>query len=86
MTTSLRWTVHDLDAFPDDGKRREIIDGELYVTTPLNIYHQLVCGRLQAVLDEWTTSPHTARATRSARRCCRGLKRRWRACSPGCRS
>lgn len=56
MTTSLRWTSADLDAFPDDGKRREIIDGELYVTKQPNLYHQVVCGRIQAVLDEWSVS------------------------------
>jgi Uma2 family endonuclease len=55
MTTSLRWTIRDLDAFPDDGKRREIVDGELYVTTQPNIYHQTVIVRLGGMLDEWST-------------------------------
>jgi Uma2 family endonuclease len=54
MTTSLRWTSADLDAFPDDGKRREIIDGELYVTKQPNFYHQLVCSRINALLDDWS--------------------------------
>jgi len=53
MTTSLRWTSADLDAFPDDGKRREIIDGVLYETEPPHLYHQLVCGRISAALDNW---------------------------------
>lgn len=35
MTTTpnrVRWTTADLELFPDDGKRYEIIDGELIVT------------------------------------------------------
>ena len=31
MTTS-RWISQDLDLLPDDGKRYEIVDGELYVS------------------------------------------------------
>jgi hypothetical protein len=30
--TSLSWTSKDLELLPDDGKRYEIIDGELYVS------------------------------------------------------
>ncbi len=34
MTESLlRWTSADLETLPDDGKRYEIIAGELYVST-----------------------------------------------------
>ena len=32
MSTSLRFTSADLDVMPDDGKRYEIIDGELYMS------------------------------------------------------
>ncbi len=28
----IRWTTADLELFPDDGKRYEIIEGELFVT------------------------------------------------------
>jgi Uma2 family endonuclease len=42
MITSLKYTHADLLQIPDDGKRREIIDGELYVTpSPIN-YHQKI--------------------------------------------
>jgi Uma2 family endonuclease len=42
MIPSLKYTVTDLLAMPDDGKRREIIDGDLYVTpSPVN-YHQKI--------------------------------------------
>ena len=41
MNQSLRWTSADLELLPDDGKRYEIIDGELYVSKQPNWYHQL---------------------------------------------
>jgi len=53
MTTATRFTSADLLAFPDDGKRREIIDGDLYVSKQPNWYHQVVCGRLSGLLDAW---------------------------------
>jgi len=53
MTTATRFTSADLLAFPDDGKRREIIDGDLYVSKQPNWHHQVVCGRLSGLLDAW---------------------------------
>ncbi len=35
-----RWTVDRLRALPDDGRRYEIIDGELFVTPSPNVRHQ----------------------------------------------
>ena len=41
MITSLSYTHADLLAMPDDGKRREIIDGELYVTpSPIDLHQR----------------------------------------------
>ncbi|MFP4437650.1 MAG: Uma2 family endonuclease [Chloroflexaceae bacterium] len=51
--TSLRWTSADLEVLPDDGKRYEIIDGELYVSKQPHWYHQFTCMRLGRFLDEW---------------------------------
>jgi Uma2 family endonuclease len=51
MTTSLRWTSRDLEALPDDGKRYEIIEGELHVSRQPHWYHQYVSGRIFAVLQ-----------------------------------
>ena len=34
MPIALRWTSAALALLPDDGKRYEIIDGELYVSRP----------------------------------------------------
>ncbi len=42
MIANLKYTHADLLTMPDDGKRREILDGDLYVTpSPLN-YHQKI--------------------------------------------
>jgi Uma2 family endonuclease len=56
MGRSLRWTSADLDVMPDDGKRYEIIDGELYVSKQPDWYHQATCGRFFAALDRWNSS------------------------------
>src|SRR5215211_7828321 len=54
MTQSLRWTSGDLELLPDDGKRYEIVDGELYLSKQLHWYHQLMCLDLSVVLDRWS--------------------------------
>jgi Uma2 family endonuclease len=46
MITSMKYTHADLLAMPDDGKRREIIDGELYVTPTPVTPHQRILGIL----------------------------------------
>jgi len=46
-------TSADLANFADDDKRREIIDGELYVSTQPHWYHQVLCIRLGRFLDTW---------------------------------
>lgn len=44
------WTVDMLDALPDDGRKYEIIDGELFVTpSPIDL-HQFVVGELYGQL------------------------------------
>jgi Uma2 family endonuclease len=53
MTTSPRWTSRDLELFPDNGKRYEIIDGDLYVSKQPNYWHQFACGRVFSRLDIW---------------------------------
>lgn len=51
---TLRWTIHDLELLPDDGKRYEIIDGELYVSKQPDWQHQLVCGKVFSLLERWS--------------------------------
>jgi len=52
MTTSPHFTSADLEAFPDDGKRYEIIDGELYVSKQPHAYHQRVCFTVALKLEQ----------------------------------
>lgn len=51
---TIRWTTADLELFPEDGKRYEIIDGELLVTRAPHWKHQKLCVRIGAVLDAWS--------------------------------
>ena len=52
--TTLRWNSQDLDLLPDDGKRYEIVDGELYVSKQPHLDHQLVCTRIWELLQVWS--------------------------------
>jgi Uma2 family endonuclease len=51
---NLRWTSQDLEVLPDDGKRYEVIDGELFVSKQPHWHHQRTCLRLGALLDMWS--------------------------------
>jgi Uma2 family endonuclease len=53
MTTLPKLTSADLELMPDDGKRYELIDGELYVSKQPSWHHQYACGKLFRFLDEW---------------------------------
>lgn len=51
----LRWTIQDLEAFPDnDGKRYEIIDGELYMSKAPEWEHQAVADEILIRLSQWS--------------------------------
>ena len=55
MTTVPRWTSADLEVLPDhNGKRYEIVDGELYVSTQPHWHHQRLCLRIARALDAWS--------------------------------
>ncbi len=56
MASTLRFTSADLEKFPEDGKRYEIIDGELYVSRQPHYYHQLVCSNVVGLLKAWNKS------------------------------
>src|SRR5579871_3578057 len=60
---SLRWTSADLETLPDDGKRYEIIDGDLHVAKQPGWHHQETCGRIYAVLDQWSQENGAGRVT-----------------------
>ncbi len=44
------WTYEDLLALPDDGKRYEIIEGELFALTGPNLWHVTAVANLTALL------------------------------------
>ena len=50
MREATRYTYEDLALFPDDGLRREIIDGELFVSPSPAPPHQIVIGNLHFLL------------------------------------
>lgn len=51
-----RWTVADLELFPDDGQRYEIVDGELFVSRAAHHKHQAVGSRCIWALVDWNRS------------------------------
>src|SRR2546428_191658 len=51
---TLRWNSRDLELLPEDGKRYEIVDGELYVSKQPHWQHQFVCGEVFALLRDWS--------------------------------
>ena len=62
MATSLRWTSADLESLPNDGKRYEIINGELYVSKQPHWNHQYVSGLVFSLLNTWSTKVGSSRA------------------------
>src|SRR3954466_15590956 len=46
------WTVDDLNARPDDGVRRELIDGALHVSPSPTSVHQIIAMRLGVTLEQ----------------------------------
>jgi Uma2 family endonuclease len=53
MAIARAFTIADLDNFPDDGRRYEIIDGELYGSAAPHFDHQLFIDRLAAAFERW---------------------------------
>jgi Uma2 family endonuclease len=53
MSNDLRWTSADLEVFPDNGNRYEIIDGELYMSRQPHYHHQKTCVKIAHLLEAW---------------------------------
>ena len=55
MSTGVRFTVHDLELFPErlDGTRYEIVDGELFVSKAPHWHHQYTSGRITRAFHDW---------------------------------
>src|SRR5205085_5073377 len=56
MNVAEKFTSADLALLPDDGKRYELIAGELYMSKQPGWHHQYACGRLFKFLDDWNES------------------------------
>ena len=48
-----RYTVDEVLAFPEDGNRYELVDGELLVTPAPRVRHQVVLGRLHLAVGRF---------------------------------
>ena len=70
MGTTLRWTSADLEVLHNDGKRYEIIDGDLYVSRQPGYHHQYACTQLSSALVVWLRS---MRQIHSPHPCCQAL-------------
>jgi Uma2 family endonuclease len=46
------WTTDDLDVLPEDGVRRELLDGVLHVSPSPTDIHQIIAGRLMVALED----------------------------------
>lgn len=56
VSQTVRWTIEDLEGFPENSNRYEIIDGELFVTRSPHLEHQDVAGLMYAALLSWSLS------------------------------
>jgi Uma2 family endonuclease len=55
-----RYTIADLERFPNDGNRYELLDGVLIVTPSPSNAHQIIVNRLQYRLTQAVTVPGDA--------------------------
>ncbi len=53
IPAALRFTVADLELFPDDTQRYEIVDGELFVSRATHYEHQGTSDECLMALGEW---------------------------------
>lgn len=53
-----QWTRADLDRFPEDGHRRELVDGHLLVSPLARARHQVVVAKITTALELWSREHH----------------------------
>jgi Uma2 family endonuclease len=56
MPAATRWTADMVRALPDDGKRYEVIDGELFVTPAPTLRHQHAAFELATLLKPYVAT------------------------------
>ncbi len=56
MPVTTRWTADMVRALPDDGKRYEVIDGELFVTPAPTLCHQRAAFELGTLLKSYVAT------------------------------
>lgn len=61
--TLQHWTAAQVRELPDDGKRYEVVDGELLVTPAPRLNHQDAVVKLWRLLDDYLQIVHVGHAT-----------------------
>jgi Uma2 family endonuclease len=57
------WTSADLDLFPENGTRYEIVNGDLFMSKMPHWHHQRTCGKIFREPDEWTQQANLGQAS-----------------------
>ena len=65
-TEKVRWTSADLESFPDNGNRYEIIGGELIVTRAPSWEHQNIVDNVCRTLGNWSIETGLGKAATTA--------------------
>lgn len=47
------WTIEELDRLPEDGNTYEVVRGELFVTPPPSVTHEVAVSRLSCMLHAY---------------------------------
>jgi Uma2 family endonuclease len=64
VADTIRWTTADLELLPeDDGRRYEIIDGDLHVTRAPHWKHQNLSLRIGGALEDWSIETQLGETT-----------------------
>jgi Uma2 family endonuclease len=48
-----RWTLDELHRLPDDGNKYELVHGNLFVTPPPDVQHELILAKVARILDAY---------------------------------